>query len=199
VVPVVPVPVAPAPERVVPVPDVSDSLLTPEPVLPEALLPDVPGVDEPLVSSDDPLVPEVDEPLVEADEPLVEVGGAAPSMQLVELGGVLSVTLAPLAPVLLVPDVVPCCFAPCCFDLVDLSFFVSLDLCWSLPEVGELVVCAATPALTNRAVRITAIFLFMSFLLLLVGAYGELPFWHRRNASHVGECAVRQSELPQAK
>ena len=54
-----------------------------------------------------------------------------------------------------------------CLDLPALSFLVSLDLCWSLPEVGELVVAyepvwaigtgvTATPqdaATMHRAVR----------------------------------------------
>ena len=209
VVPVVPVPVAPAPERVVPVPEVSVVPLMLEP------LPDVPEVDEPLLSIDDePLVPEV-------DEPLVELG--VPSMLLVELGGVLFMLPEPVVPVALEPllepepvavepvepveplvplvpdDVRSWPLVPCCLDLLDFCFLVSLDWCWSLPEVGELVVCAATPALTNRDARITASLLFMSYLLLLVGAVGELPFWHHPHAWRVGERAVRQSELPQAK
>ncbi|WP_183444242.1 hypothetical protein [Pseudoduganella umbonata] len=154
-----------------------------EPLVPVALLPDVPDEDEPLVPIDEPdvepepLVPDVDEPggvLFMPAVPLaprqvsvpvlVLVPPVLPLVPLLPLLVRISVELEPAVP--LAPEVLVSWLPVLrCFDLADLSFLVSLDLCWSLPEVGELVVWAATPALTNRAARITASLLFMSSLL----------------------------------
>lgn len=180
---VMPVPDVPELPEVPVAPDAPDVSSVPElPDEPDELLPEVPWLPGATLSE----APDVDEPVVpDVEEPLVEAGGVL-FMPLVPLAPrqesvppVLPAPLAPVPPVVpisvelepavpLAPDVVRSWLPVlCCFALVDLFdwCFLSLEVCLSEPEACEPVEadCAATPALTSMAARITVSFVFMEF------------------------------------